>query len=355
MLPDEGKPVLKKQRIDTELNVTLTDEGNIDSALLNEDTVSGIGGLSSSSRTETAHHHYEQQSDESAGANNDNDGNSEEVTAAEAEAAAAAVANATYSELIHHQDNDELEGTADGTNDDNNASNDENTVMDHADKDNEVQANDLDLEPDLIARRHSEEIRNIQEDIEKHQNETNAALRQLTGTDNNNKIPGLNDDHTDEGDDREEGNNNRSSADDRPNSEQTRILGRRGRKPLGTSAEERRESHKEVEKRRRKNINDAINVLSELLPVTESNKAAILTRAAEYIGKLKETEKANIEKWTLQKLLAEQQASQLATANEKLQAELKKAYKQIESLERKLRHLNEKTEVGIELSDNMEV
>lgn len=117
---------------------------------------------------------------------------------------------------------------------------------------------------------------------------------------------------------------------------------RRGRKPatLATTDEwkkQRKDSHKEVERRRRENINTAINVLSDLLPVRESSKAAILARAAEYIQKLKETDEANIEKWTLQKLLSEQNASQLASANEKLQEELGNAYKEIEYIKRILR------------------
>ncbi|CCK68474.1 Cbf1p KNAG_0B00250 [Huiozyma naganishii CBS 8797] len=118
-----------------------------------------------------------------------------------------------------------------------------------------------------------------------------------------------------------------------------RIMGKRGRKPAvvaGTEAWklQRKESHKEVERRRRENINTAINSLSDLLPVKESSKAAILTRAAEYIQKMKETENANIEKWTLQKLLSEQNASQLSTANEKLQEALGNAFKEIEYLKK---------------------
>ncbi|CAI6593470.1 BFH_HP2_G0029910.mRNA.1.CDS.1 [Saccharomyces cerevisiae] len=126
--------------------------------------------------------------------------------------------------------------------------------------------------------------------------------------------------------------------------------GRRGRKPttLATTDEwkkQRKDSHKEVERRRRENINTAINVLSDLLPVRESSKAAILARAAEYIQKLKETDEANIEKWTLQKLLSEQNASQLASTNEKLQEELGNAYKEIEYMKRVLR------KEGIEYED----
>lgn len=115
------------------------------------------------------------------------------------------------------------------------------------------------------------------------------------------------------------------------------AAGRRGRRPGKMSGSDewrklRKDSHKEVERRRRENINTAITALSELLPVKESSKAAILARAAEYIEKLKETENANIDKWTLQKLLSDQNASQLANANEKLQEELGNAYKEINLL-----------------------
>ena len=60
---------------------------------------------------------------------------------------------------------------------------------------------------------------------------------------------------------------------------------------------------------------------------------------------MKETDEANIEKWTLQKLLSEQNASQLASANEKLQEELGNAYKEIEYMKRVLR------KEGIEYED----
>ena len=142
--------------------------------------------------------------------------------------------------------------------------------------------------------------------------------------------------------------------DDGPDSDLKKDIsmqtGRRGRKPttLATTDEwkkQRKDSHKEVERRRRENINTAINILSDLLPVRESSKAAILARAAEYIQKLKETDEANIEKWTLQKLLSEQNASQLASANEKLQEELGNAYKEIEYMKRILR------KEGIEYED----
>ena len=117
---------------------------------------------------------------------------------------------------------------------------------------------------------------------------------------------------------------------------------KRGRKPMAATGtaewkQQRKDSHKEVERRRRENINSAINKLSDLLPVKESSKAAILARAAEYIHKLKETENTNIEKYTLQKLLDEQKASALQAQNEKLQEELGNAYKEIEILSQKFK------------------
>ncbi|KAG0655335.1 basic helix-loop-helix protein [Maudiozyma exigua] len=111
--------------------------------------------------------------------------------------------------------------------------------------------------------------------------------------------------------------------------------------------QQRKDSHKEVERRRRESINYHINTLSQLLPVRETSKAAILSRAAEYIEKLKVTENANIEKWTLQKLLSEQNASSLATANGKLQEELGNAYKENDFL----RKLLEKNHIEIPAMD----
>ena len=117
---------------------------------------------------------------------------------------------------------------------------------------------------------------------------------------------------------------------------------RRGRKlTQGQNPEEyeqqRKDSHKEVERRRRESINTAIKTLSDLLPVKEISKAAILSRAAEYILKMKETESANIEKWTLQKILNEQKTSHLTSVNENLQRELNHCHKRMEYLEQLLK------------------
>ncbi|CAK5271202.1 unnamed protein product [Mycena citricolor] len=71
---------------------------------------------------------------------------------------------------------------------------------------------------------------------------------------------------------------------------------------------QRKDNHKEVERRRRSNINEGINELGRIVPNGSGEKAkgAILSRAVQYIHHLKENEARNIEKWTLEKLLMDQ-------------------------------------------------
>ncbi|KAF5329402.1 hypothetical protein D9619_008977 [Psilocybe cf. subviscida] len=71
---------------------------------------------------------------------------------------------------------------------------------------------------------------------------------------------------------------------------------------------QRKDNHKEVERRRRGNINEGINELGRIVPSGSGEKAkgAILARAVQYIHHLKENEARNIEKWTLEKLLMDQ-------------------------------------------------
>ncbi|KAJ1919487.1 basic helix-loop-helix protein [Mycoemilia scoparia] len=89
----------------------------------------------------------------------------------------------------------------------------------------------------------------------------------------------------------------------------------------------RRESHKEVERRRRETINEGITELANLIPGAERNKGRILQQAVSYIRQLKETEASNIEKWTLEKLLTEQAINQLSA--------------QVDSQKRKIEELKE--------------
>ncbi|KAK0536678.1 basic helix-loop-helix protein [Tilletia horrida] len=72
----------------------------------------------------------------------------------------------------------------------------------------------------------------------------------------------------------------------------------------------RKDSHKEVERRRRAAINAGLDSLAEIVPGSgdpkSANKNAIIASAVTYIRELKENEAASIEKWTLEKLLMDQ-------------------------------------------------
>jgi len=113
----------------------------------------------------------------------------------------------------------------------------------------------------------------------------------------------------------------------------TQILHQNSEKPLAGTDEWhriRKDNHKEVERRRRENINAGIKELAALLPTQDSNKSQILQRGIEYIKRLKENENNNIEKWTLEKLLTDQAVAELTASNEKLKAELERAYREVE-------------------------
>ncbi|KAJ2304868.1 basic helix-loop-helix protein, partial [Coemansia sp. Cherry 401B] len=85
----------------------------------------------------------------------------------------------------------------------------------------------------------------------------------------------------------------------------------------------RRDSHKEVERRRREVINNGIDRLAELVPGAEKNKGRIIAQAVDYIHRLRTNEEKNIEKWTIEKLLADQAISELTSQVESLKAENK--------------------------------
>lgn len=92
----------------------------------------------------------------------------------------------------------------------------------------------------------------------------------------------------------------------------------------------RKLNHKEVERRRRESINNAISELQLLISTDETNKAAIIRKACQYILDLKEKSINRVNKWTLEKIITDQAISELANSNEKLKSELEKAYREIE-------------------------
>ncbi|KAH9931632.1 uncharacterized protein BXZ73DRAFT_77656 [Epithele typhae] len=104
----------------------------------------------------------------------------------------------------------------------------------------------------------------------------------------------------------------------------TKSSGRRGGRSATMTNDEwariRKDNHKEVERRRRGNINEGINELGRIVPNGSGEKAkgAILSRAVQYIHHLKENEARNIEKWTLEKLLMDQAMGDLQTQLEEM-------------------------------------
>lgn len=93
----------------------------------------------------------------------------------------------------------------------------------------------------------------------------------------------------------------------------------------------RKDNHKEVERRRRETINEGINELAKIVPGCEKNKGSILQRAVQFITQLKDNETQNIEKWTLEKLLTEQAIAELSASNDKLKAEIERAWREVET------------------------
>ncbi|CDS01973.1 hypothetical protein [Sporisorium scitamineum] len=105
------------------------------------------------------------------------------------------------------------------------------------------------------------------------------------------------------------------------------------KRPRGLELDrQRKDNHKEVERRRRSAINDGITQLSHIVPgcdAKNTNKGAIIHAAVRYIQDLKHNEASNIEKWTLEKLLMDQAMGDLT-------AQLDEAQQQIERLRHEL-------------------
>lgn len=99
---------------------------------------------------------------------------------------------------------------------------------------------------------------------------------------------------------------------------------------------QRRENHKQVERRRRETINDGINEIAKMVPGSEKNKGSILQRAAQYIQQLKDNEAATIEKWTLEKLLTDQAINELSQQVEVLKNEVERLRQDNERMKRRL-------------------
>ncbi|PWY98862.1 hypothetical protein BCV70DRAFT_150140, partial [Testicularia cyperi] len=97
------------------------------------------------------------------------------------------------------------------------------------------------------------------------------------------------------------------------------------KRPRGPELDrQRKDNHKEVERRRRSAISDGIANLSHIVPgcdAKNTNKGAIIHAAVRYIQDLKHNEASNIEKWTLEKLLMDQALGDLNAQLEDLRRE----------------------------------
>lgn len=98
--------------------------------------------------------------------------------------------------------------------------------------------------------------------------------------------------------------------------------------PPGTEAyaKMRKVNHKEVERKRRQTINEGLDELAKLIASPhaqpEKNKGAVLQKACTYINELKRNENSNIEKYTMDKLLCDQQIAELRGHQEQLYQQL---------------------------------
>ncbi|KAF9103431.1 basic helix-loop-helix protein [Mortierella sp. GBA35] len=108
----------------------------------------------------------------------------------------------------------------------------------------------------------------------------------------------------------------------------------------------RRDNHKEVERRRRENINEGINDLAKVVPNCEKNKGAILREAVKYIksvlaenerltGELAvaTTAKYDVEKFLLEKSVAEATVHSLNAQHEQMKREYEELRQKMDELE----------------------
>ncbi|EGF77013.1 hypothetical protein BATDEDRAFT_6202, partial [Batrachochytrium dendrobatidis JAM81] len=88
--------------------------------------------------------------------------------------------------------------------------------------------------------------------------------------------------------------------------------------PIGSEEwmRQRRENHREVERKRRETISDGIAELAKLVPDGDKNKGSVLQRAVQYIMNLKQQEISNNEQWAMEKNMLEQMLSDVTKQNE---------------------------------------
>ena len=98
----------------------------------------------------------------------------------------------------------------------------------------------------------------------------------------------------------------------------------------------RRETHKEVERRRRDTINFGIGELAKIVPECDKNKGSIVHKAADYIKYLQRTNLVTIEKWRDEKKETDEKIKSLQEAVERLERELDGAKRSNDALKAQL-------------------
>lgn len=109
----------------------------------------------------------------------------------------------------------------------------------------------------------------------------------------------------------------------------------------------RKNNHKEVERRRRETINEGITELKKIVPGSEKNKGEILKQAVKYIQELKETERRIEERWAAEKVVMEEVLQEKSHQIEKLSRDYLGLESENESLKRWIIELGEKSQIQV--------
>ncbi|KAH6583898.1 hypothetical protein BASA61_007808 [Batrachochytrium salamandrivorans] len=88
--------------------------------------------------------------------------------------------------------------------------------------------------------------------------------------------------------------------------------------PIGSEEwmRQRRENHREVERKRRETISDGIAELAKMVPDGDKNKGSVLQRAIQYILQLQQQQSSVNEQWSKDKIMTEQLLADITKQNE---------------------------------------
>ena len=87
------------------------------------------------------------------------------------------------------------------------------------------------------------------------------------------------------------------------------------------SQAKRKEMHKEVERKRRDNINMGITELAKIVPDCEKSKSSVVHKSVDYIKYLQKTNLLTIERWRDERKDAEEKVKSMADEILRLRAE----------------------------------